>query len=161
MRLSCRNLSAEAMPCGLGLHPYFPCTSSTVLDTEVTHAWTVDAQVLPVERVPAAGRYDLRRRPVCGQGLDNGFDGWSGSARIVWPKRGLGLELSSPDAPRFQLYSPTRGGLFVAEPVQNANAALNRPEADWADAGLRLLAQGEEALLRARFAVAPVGRAGA
>jgi len=152
--LACRNLSAEPMPCGLGLHPYFPCSATTELDAEVTHAWTVDAQVLPVERVPAAGRYDLRRRRICGQGLDNGFDGWSGRARIAWPERGLGLELSSPDAARFQVYSPAQGGLFVAEPVQNANAALNRPEAEWADAGLRLLARGEEAVLRARFALA-------
>ena len=151
--LACRNLSTEPMPCGLGLHPYFPCSAATELDAEVTHAWTVDAQVLPVERVPAAGRYDLRRRRICGQGLDNGFDGWSGRARIAWPERGLELELTSPDAARFQLYSPAQGSLFVAEPVQNANAALNRPEADWADAGLRLLACGEEAVLRARFAV--------
>jgi aldose 1-epimerase len=152
VRLSCRNLSAEPMPCGLGLHPYFPCTPRTELDTTVTGAWTVDAQVLPVEQVPAGGRYDLRGRLICGQGLDNGFEGWSGEARIAWPERDLALQLSSPDAARFQVYSPAQGGVFVAEPVQNANAALNRPAAEWADAGLRMLRRDEEAVLRARFA---------
>ena len=43
-----------------------------------TCAWTVDEKVLPVEKVPAEGRYDLRDRLVCGQGLDNGFGGWGG-----------------------------------------------------------------------------------
>src|SRR4051794_979967 len=27
IRLSCRNLSDDPMPCGLGLHPYYPCTA--------------------------------------------------------------------------------------------------------------------------------------
>jgi aldose 1-epimerase len=70
VRLSCRNMSNEPMPCGLGQHPYFPCTPETRLDTEVTHVWTIDEHVLPVEKVPATGRYDLRNRAVCGQDLD-------------------------------------------------------------------------------------------
>ena len=153
VRLSCRNLSAEPMPCGLGLHPYFPCAADTELDAAVSAVWTVDERVLPVERVAAAGRYDLRRRRICGQGLDTGFEGWDGRALIRWPGRGLALRLSSPDAVRFQVWSPAAGGVFVAEPVHNANAALNRPQAEWADAGLRLLARGDEAVLQARFEV--------
>ena len=151
--LTCRNLSPAPMPCGLGLHPFFPCGAETEIDTVVTHAWTIDAQVLPVARVAAEGRYGLRRRRICCQGLDNGFDGWDGAAVIRWPERSLSLRMTSPDADRFQVWSPASGGVFVAEPVHNANAALNLPQADWAAAGLRLLAQGEEAVLRARFAV--------
>src|SRR3712207_9341865 len=43
------------------------------------------------------------------------------------------IEMSSPDARFFQLYSPAAGGLFVAEPVSHANAALNAPEEQWAE----------------------------
>ena len=43
----------RADPCGLGQHPYFNCGAETRIATEVTHAWTIDAHVLPVERVPA------------------------------------------------------------------------------------------------------------
>ena len=103
LRLTCRNTSTEPMPCGLGFHPYFPCGSETRLDTQVTHAWTIDEHVLPVEKVPAEGRYDLHDRLVCGQGLDNGWGGWGGAARLsdpVWP---YALELSSPEARFFQL----------------------------------------------------------
>ncbi|MDB5481800.1 MAG: aldose 1-epimerase [Caulobacteraceae bacterium] len=151
VELACRNLSAEPMPCGLGLHPYFPCNRDTRLDAMVEAVWTIDADVLPVARESASGRYGLEDRAICGQGLDNGYDGWNGTTRITWPDRGLALELTSADAERFQVFSPPEGDFFVAEPVQNANAALNAPQEQWASLGLTRLAQGEEARLRARF----------
>jgi aldose 1-epimerase len=151
LTLSCTNRSPERMPCGLGFHPYYPCDEETVIDTQVTSVWTVDAAVLPVANVPAEGRYNLRNRQICGQSLDNGFDGWSGTADICWPAEEVGLRLSSPDAGRFQVYSPASGGLFVAEPVQNANAALNGPQEHWSDLGITLLQQGETSSVRARF----------
>lgn len=153
VRLSCLNASAEPMPCGLGQHPYFPCGSETVIDTEVSHAWEIDEQVLPTAKVPATGRFDLRRRKVCGQGLDHGFAGWGGAATLTDPNWPVALTLSSPDARFFQLYSPPQGGLFVAEPVTHANAALNAPEEEWAELGLRVLAAGEEMRLTMRIDV--------
>lgn len=153
LALTCRNLSPERMPCALAFHPYYPCTPDTVLDTEVASAWTIDAAVLPVDNVPATGRYDLKQRRICGQGLDNGFDGWSGTARIGWPGEEAALVLSSRDAGRFQVYSPETGGVFVAEPVQNANAALNQPQEEWPQLGIVLLEQEQEHRLHARFDV--------
>lgn len=153
--LSCRNLSDEPMPCGLGQHPYFPCTPQTRLDTAAAHAWTIDQQVLPVEQVPAAGRYDLRDRPICGEGLDNGFGGWSGSARIDDPALPFRIALSSPDAHFFQLYSPPHGDFFAAEPVSHANAALNAPEERWPELGLRILEPGQEMGLSMRLEISP------
>jgi aldose 1-epimerase len=153
LELSCRNLSPERMPCGLGFHPYYPCAADTMLDTEVASVWTVDAAVLPVDNVPATGRYDLRARRICGQALDNGYDGWGGTASITWPGEGASLRLSSPDAGRFQVYSPAVGGLFVAEPVQQANAALNAPQPDWPSLGITLLEQGQSTTITARLDV--------
>lgn len=153
--LTCRNLSDEPMPCGLGQHPYFPCTSETRLDTGVTSAWTIDEEVLPVHQVPAEGRYDLRNRRVCCQGLDNGFGGWSGRARMEDPALPFAIEMSSPEARFFQLYSPREGGLFVAEPVTHANAALNEAEARWVKLGLRVLEPGESMALTMRLELLP------
>jgi aldose 1-epimerase len=153
IELSCRNLSDEPMPCGRGQHPYFPCGPQTRLATEVTHAWTIDEKVLPTEKVAASGRYDLRDRQVCGQDLDNGFGGWGGEARMSDPDWPFELNLSSPEARFFQLYSPREGGIFVAEPVTHANAALNAPEADWPELGMRVLAPGEEMSLTMRLDV--------
>ena len=152
VRLSCLNTSPEPMPCGLGQHPYFPCDAETVLDTVVACAWEVDEQVLPTEKVPATGRFDLRQRRICGQGLDHGFSGWNGIAAISGEPQ---LVLSSPDAHFFQLYSPKDGGLFVAEPVSHANAALNAPEAEWPELGMRVLEPGEEMSLVMRIDIRP------
>ncbi|MDB5743771.1 MAG: aldose 1-epimerase [Polaromonas sp.] len=154
--LDCRNLSDRPMPCGLGLHPYYPCTPQTLLDTDVSHVWSVDADVLPVDRLSATAAYSLQNRLICGQNLDNGFDGWSGKTRIAWPERGVSLELSSPDTPYFQVYSPDspeNRGFFAAEPVQHANAALNAPQAQWRQLGIQMLAPGESRQLVSRFTV--------
>lgn len=156
--LSCTNLSDEPMPCGLGQHPYFLCTPDTRLDTGVETVWTIDEHVLPIEQVPAAGRFDLADRLVCGQGLDHGFGGWSGRAVISDPGLPFRIALSSPDAGFFQLYSPASGGLFVAEPVSHANAAMNAPEAEWAGLGMRVLESGESMSLTMRVDIIPLSR---
>ena len=156
LAIECRNRDDAPMPCGLGHHPYFPCTAETRLDTEVSCAWTIDDKVLPVERVPAEGRYDLRDRPICGQGLDNGFGGWGGHARIETPGLPFAVSLASSDARFFQVYSPAAGGLFVAEPVSHANAALNAPEADWAALSMRVLEPDETMRLTMHLEVEPV-----
>jgi aldose 1-epimerase len=153
--LSCTNFSDEPMPCGLGQHPYFLCTPSTRLDTAVETVWTIDEHVLPVEQVPAAGRFDLADRLVCGQGLDHGFGGWSGRAIVSDPDLPFRIVLSSPDAHFFQLYSPASGGLFVAEPVTHANAAMNEPEEAWAELGMRVLEPGGTMALTMRVEVLP------
>jgi aldose 1-epimerase len=153
VRLSCRNTSAKPMPCGLGQHPYFACGPATRIDAEVTHVWTIDALVLPVDRIPADGKYDLRNRLVCGQDLDHGFGGWNGTAAMTDPDWPYEVQLSSPDARFFQLYSPGEGGIFVAEPVTHANAALNAPEAQWAELGMRVLEPEETASLDMRLDV--------
>ena len=157
LELTCTNLSDEPMPCGLGHHPYFPCTPQTRLDTGVECVWTIDDKVLPVEEVPAEGRYSLSDRAICGQGLDHGFGGWSGRVRIEDPSLPFDIEISSDDVRFFQLYSPAEGGVFVAEPVSHANAALNEPEERWAELGLRVLDPGESMRLRMRVEVRAKG----
>jgi aldose 1-epimerase len=154
--LTCTNTGDEPMPCGLGQHPYFHCTPETVLDTSVESVWTIDEKVLPVEKLPAEGRYDLRNRRVAGQDLDNGFGGWGGHATVTDPSLPFRVEMSSPDADFFQLYSPPSGELFVIEPVTHANAALNEPEEAWAELGLTVLEPGETMSLTMRIDVIPV-----
>lgn len=154
--LTCRNNSDGQMPCGLGQHPYFPCGANTRLDTDVEVVWTIDEHVLPVAREPATGRFDLRDRQVCGQDLDHGFGEWGGEARMIDPDWPAEMVLSSPTARFFQLYSPPSGGIFVAEPVSHANAALNAPEEQWPELGIEVLEPGATAELAMRLEV--VGR---
>jgi aldose 1-epimerase len=153
VRLTCRNESPEPMPCGLGQHPYFPCGEDTRVDTRVDCAWTIDEQVLPVDKVPASGRYDLNDRSICGQDLDNGFGGWSGEAAIRDPHWPFELRVAAPTATYFHIYSPASGGFFAAEPVTHANAALSEAEDRWPGLGLKILAPGEEMSLDVRIDV--------
>lgn len=151
--LACRNTSSEPMPCGLGQHPYFPCGAQTRIDTDVMQVWTIDEHVLPVAELPATGRFELADRLVCGQDLDHGFGGWGGDARLSDPDWPYQVRLSSPDARFFQIYSPSAGGIFVAEPVSHANAALNAPESQWAELGMRVLEPGEQMKLDMRLEI--------
>ena len=151
LTLTCYHAATEPMPCGLGQHPYFPCGPETRIDTEVAEVWTIDEHVLPVDRVPATGRFGLCDRLVCAQGLDHGFGGWGGEARLSDPDWPYDLRMSSSDARFFQLYSPTTGGIFVAEPVSHANAALNARESEWPELGMRVLEPGEEMSLTMRL----------
>ena len=152
-RITCRNTSDEPMPCGLGIHPYFNCGAGTRIETGVEHVWTVDQYVLPVDKVPATGRYDISDAPVCGRDLDNGYDGWSGTALFSDPAWPFDVALTSAGTRFFQLYSPTAGGIFVAEPVTHANDALSSPEEQWPGLGIRILEPGETTSLHARLEV--------
>ncbi len=154
--LGCRNLSDARMPCGLAQHPYFPCDDATLIDVQVASAWTADARTLPIDRVPALERYELRTRRICGAALDNAFDGWNGVARFFWPGRPMRAVMTSPDATRFHVYSPIDGGFFAAEPVQNAVTALNAPQQEWERLGIAMLAQGEAREMRMRIELEPV-----
>ena len=153
--LTCTNRSEEPMPCGLGQHPYFPCTSETRLATEVEQVWEIDENILPTQIVAAEGRYDLSDRLVCGQGLDHGFGGWGGSARFDDPAWPFTIRMSSPEAGFFQLYSPPEGGFVAAEPVGQANAALNAPESDWPGLGIEILPPGGAKRLTMRVEIQP------
>jgi aldose 1-epimerase len=139
IEMRCTNRSSEPMPCGLGQHPYFHCGGQTRIETKVSDVWLIDEHVLPTERVPAQGKYDLSDTLVCGMGLDHGFGGWGGRTRLTdrgWP---FEIVMSSTDARFFQLYSPESGDIFVTEPVTHANAALNAPEEEWAELGIEVL----------------------
>jgi len=153
VRLTCRNLSAEQMPCGLGLHPTFNCGVGTRIQTFAEEVLAVDENCLPVERLPATGRYDISDNPICSRDLNNGYCGWSGRAIFNDPDWPFELELSSPDARFLQIYSPVGTGSFDAEPVSHANAALNEPEEDWPALGIQLLEPEEEASFEMRLEV--------
>ena len=128
-------------------------TPDTVLDTSVDCVWEIDEHVLPTVKAPATGRFDLHRRRVCGQGLDHGFGGWGGRTDIRDATTATHVVQTS-EAKFFQLYSPRTGGIFVAEPVTHANAALNAPEAEWPSLGMRVLDPGESMSLTMRLALA-------
>ena len=125
--LTCRNQfrrpdAVRAWPASL-----FPVRADTQSIPRSTDVWTIDEHVLPVEKVPATGRYDLRDRPVCGQGLDHGFGGWGGEARMSDPDWPLRCACRRPTRVSSSSIRPPRRH-FRCRAGQPRQAALNAAE---------------------------------
>lgn len=126
VRLALENREARAVPAGIGLHPFFVRDAATDLQCRAKSVWLADAEVLPIERidVPAAWDFSAGRR-VGEVALDNCFEGWDGLARIAWPERGLGLEMSASEAFRtLVIFTPPQRPFFCIEPVSHANGQI-------------------------------------
>ncbi len=139
--LQLTNTGETAMPCGLGLHPYFPATPQTRLQAFVDGVWLTDDEVMPTDWAHLPDRWRLSAGCVVGQmACDNLFTGWNGMAQITWPERGLGLTLrASGNLGYLVVYAPTAEGFFCAEPVSHRTDAFNSGD----DAGARVLDPGE------------------
>ncbi len=155
--LSVRNTGAEPMPCGIGLHPYFPCDAATTLSAPVTTRVLLDADVLPVGREPIAAGGALAGTRIRGAGLDDGFEGWSGAALIEQPTQGIDVRLTAT-ASRLHVYAPAAQDYFCAEPVSHAIDAFNLAERDYAAAGVAVLAAGESTSIRLQLSTPPHAR---
>ena len=150
VRLTLRNLSAEPMPAGLGLHPHFPASPAARIETAVGGMWETDADVLPVRHADLPG--GQRTIEVAAAELDNVFTGWSRHARIVWPERGLSLDIEA-EAPLdfLVLYTPQAESFFCCEPVSNATDAFNLASQGVRGTGLLVLEPGAARAAAVRF----------
>ena len=124
--ISVENLEGRALPAGIGLHPYFVRDPDTMLALRTGHVWLADAEAIPTTRIPVPARWDFRApRRVDEVVVDNCFDGWDGHAGIVWPRRGLRLDISASDRLHHVVfYAPAGGDYFCIEPVSHANNAF-------------------------------------
>ena len=143
LTMSVENIGDEAMPAGLGHHPYFRRAPDTRLQVGLGSMWEGDAACFPRRRVTVPDAFDFRTaRAVDAIDLDAVFVGWTRPARIDWPDAGLALEISA-DAiyGRLVVFIPPGRNVFAVEPVSHDTDALNRPPED--DHGLACLAPGE------------------
>ncbi|GAB5505084.1 MAG: aldose 1-epimerase [Rhizobiaceae bacterium] len=144
LRLGVTNRAAEPMPFGLGFHPYFPRTAQTTLHAAASDWWTEGEGSLPSVRRPISGEVDFSKaRRLPESRLNNGFEGWEGQARILWPENGLGADVAaSSNLGRYMIYAPTETpDFFCFEPMSHTPNALAHADDDLA--GLRVLAPGE------------------
>lgn len=144
LRLGVTNRAAEPMPFGLGFHPYFPRTAQTTLQAAASEWWTEGDGSLPGERRPVSGAVDFSNAQRLPESrLNNGFEGWDGKARILWPEIGLGADIAaSSNLGRYMIYAPTETpDFFCFEPMSHTPNALAHADDDLA--GLRVLAPGE------------------
>ena len=128
LELEVTNLSDEAMPVGLGFHPYFPGRTSARLKAEVTAVWLTDAEILPTELGPADAFGDWAAdAPVATPVLiDHCYTGWTGPADITLADRGIKVRLTASASLHWlHVYSPPGQDFFAVEPVGQRPDALN------------------------------------
>ncbi len=139
-----RNTGKEAMPCGLGLHPFFPKPDDTVLETTTKTVWLNLDNGDPAARIDVPERWSFAGgKPLGDVQLDNCFDGWDKSATITWPSRGLRIRLTAEGpAEHVVIYAPAGQQFVCVEPVTNANNAFNLSQRGVKNVGVQVLQPG-------------------
>lgn len=124
--LSLENRSAQDMPAGMGLHPYFSVTPGAVLDTAVTHCWVFDEQLRQMEQRELPPSRTLSAFPVTGAGVDNVYSGWQRELQLTLPQWRAQVSISA-SALFSHLILYTGGGqeFVCAEPVSNVANGFN------------------------------------
>ncbi|MGF1627067.1 MAG: aldose 1-epimerase [Alphaproteobacteria bacterium] len=154
--LSVTNESAEPMPAGLGIHPWFDATPDATLQFRAGSVFRVDAGYLFTGVTPIPDEWDFTAaRPVSGTGLVNGFAEWTGVAEIVWPARQAALRIEAePPLTHLVVYTPPGQNFFCVEPVSHSVDAFNLHAAGSAAGnGTAILGPGETLTGSARFLV--------
>jgi aldose 1-epimerase len=159
--LSVRNMAGISLPYGVGLHPWFVRTPQTRLTMAAAGFWGEDAEHLPTVFHPGGTvpAFDFAAGARLPDGwINNAFTGWNGRARIAWPDRGLGVEITAtPPLTTAIVYSPSAAADFVCfEPVSHSVDAHNRTEPGTAPP--QVLAPGE--VLNAAMTLTPCGEPG-
>ena len=153
--LSVVNRAPMRLPYGGGLHPWFPRDADTRLRLIVAGVWLEDERYLPTEHVPVSSRegWDFgTERPLPEGWINNAFTGWDGRARLVWPARGLALDVEA-DASlgTCVVHSPGAGsGFACVEPVSHAVDA-HRLDPGRPGCSLRILEPGQGWTATCRF----------
>ena len=160
-----RNTGSEAMPAGIGHHPYFVNLregEGTFVHADVDAMWVSDREVMPVRLDPAHPAVTALHAglPLNRFELDNNFTGFTRRARIRWPDgAALRMDASMP-LDHFVLYCPKHEPFFCMEAVSNCTDWVNlRRRHRVEDVGGRALPPGET--LAATIRLQPVPGRGA
>ncbi|MDF3037173.1 MAG: aldose 1-epimerase, partial [Paucimonas sp.] len=150
--LDVTNVGDEALPFGLGLHPYFMRNEQTRLTMRTTGVWLAGDDPIPVSHVnafPPTWDYN-RSASLDGPLIDNCFTGWDGKAVIDYPDRGLSVTMNMEDCSGYTLmYRPPELDYFCLEPITHPIDAFHMEGSP----GLKMLAPGAAHVLKASFTI--------
>lgn len=140
--LEMENLSAEPMPAGLGLHPYFPRPSGARLTASTSGVWT-GADIVPDRLAAPDDIADWTGQDVDAAAeavalIDNAYEGWNGVADLVDDE---GTTRLMADVDRLHVFAPRNGDFCCLEPVTHRPDVFN--QGDPGQGGYRVLSPGE------------------
>ena len=123
-RLTLRNQSDEAMPAGLGFHPYFLRDPADRLYANIDGVWDRGASLMPT------AHRSLDRNPYWPDGLlqpkaeiDHCFTGWDQHFQLERP--GLTINVQGSDLlDHLHVFAPRQGAFLCVEPVSHPPNAL-------------------------------------
>ena len=143
--MSITNRGPEAMPFGLGHHPYFGDRDQARLSAEVGGVWLPDDLNIPTKLEPVPVLWGFRlRRPVAELVLDHVFQDWNGQALVEWPEAGRALEITADELYRhLVVYVPPGQDFFCVEPVSMIGNGFTLLTAGVEGTGVRGLGPGE------------------
>ena len=127
--LTLTNKSSEAMPAGIGLHPYFAIRPGTLLRLNAARVWLTDALQIPSEPVAADHFGDWAAgAPISDAGfIDHSYEQWDGLATL--DRGDCVVRLSAKGARDLHLFHPAGESFCCLEPVSHLPDAFNRPGA--------------------------------
>lgn len=141
--LSLVNLSAEAMPAGLGLHPFFPRRGGECLQANVRSRWHYDADGTPLYAGQDSPVAEIQRKAdVDCLAIDSVFEGWQGEATAFFPYGTVRIS-ASPEISRAVIVARPGGNFFTFEPVTHISEAFNRAEEGDDQTGRTILSPNE------------------
>jgi len=145
--LKVTNTSAQTMPAGLGLHPFFPAPDQTILTSQFSHTLQVDDHWIPmVQRPMTAGEDPFGNLPVGREDIDNIFLGRLVEPTLQWQNQPWKLRLSASNSlPHTVIYAPQAGAFVCIEPISHLPNILNASTAlkGLQSAQMKVLEQGE------------------
>jgi aldose 1-epimerase len=143
IELSVTNWSAEDMPAGLGLHPYFARGETDTISVEATRMVLSDRDGIPSGEGPiTAGERTL----VSIEGMDNLLLDESGQTNLR--TKGVRCGIEARGAVGFHVYVPEGESFFCVEPVSH------RPNAFSSNAERYALSRGETQRLMMQLTLA-------
>lgn len=126
LELSVCNTGTEALPFGLGFHPYLPLTRDCRLAFSAAARWTERDDHLPGERRALAGIFDFRKpRSVPEDWMNTCYETWSGQATLLYGNGEAITLKAGPNLPWLMLYKPAGPSSFLClEPMSHKPGAV-------------------------------------
>jgi aldose 1-epimerase len=147
--LELTNTGEEAMPAGLGFHPYFVrrlgLTPDPLLSFRAGRVYLTGDERIPTEPpTPIPRALDFSSpRPLGDALLDHVFGGWEGSLTLEWPQSGVRVELEADPIFSHLVVFTAPDGTVALEPVSHATDGFNLLDRGWPNTGVRVLEPGE------------------